>query len=488
MRINNNMSAIITNNKLLSTENSLAASMERLSSGLRINHAGDDPAGMAISGKMKAQIAGLDQAKRNASDGTSVIQTADGALNEVTQMLQRMRTLAVQAANGTNSLAEREAIQGEIDSLKDEVDRISQSTEFNTKTLLDGSQNAQIYGENFTRAESSEFVPAGHYKFTVEKQAEPAKIDGNGIAGWTEPITEVLAGTITINNNAAEISVGMSRVQVYEVIRNAAELGDCELSGYTDKTGAINSEFSIKTSKVGTDASILMSTTNDDLAAMIFGAGFVEDTVTGKNAVIDMEVSDESQFTSSTTYVQDNNKLTFTDVGGFEIVLKLDANYEKDAVDEDGNPILDKDGNPIDGKIDMNITDIGIMNLQIGANEGQTMEVRIPNTDCNHLYIDDLDVRKTNGPEHAIESLDYAIAKISTVRSHLGAYENRLEHTTNSLGETNENMTSALSRIEDVDMATEMVEYTKQNVLEQAGVSALSQANELPQLALQLLQ
>ena len=151
MKINHNISAVITNHRLLNTENSLAASMEKLSSGLRINHAKDDAAGMAISTKMKAQIKGLDQASRNASDGNSILQTADGALNEVTSMIQRMRELAVQAANGTNTDDDKEAIQQEIDSLKEEINRVSTDTEFNTKTLFDGSLDTRVYADHVSR-------------------------------------------------------------------------------------------------------------------------------------------------------------------------------------------------------------------------------------------------------------------------------------------------------------------------------------------------
>ncbi|MCR4610461.1 MAG: flagellin, partial [Lachnospiraceae bacterium] len=145
MKINNNISALVTNRQLLRNEDYLAASMEKLASGLKINHAADNPSGMAISGKMRAQINGLDRASQNASDGVSVLQTADGALNEVTSMIQRMRELSVQAANGIVEQQDKEAIQSEISSLLEEVDRIATSTEFNTKTLLDGSLDTRVY-------------------------------------------------------------------------------------------------------------------------------------------------------------------------------------------------------------------------------------------------------------------------------------------------------------------------------------------------------
>ena len=171
MRINNNMSAVITNKQLLRTENNLTKSMERLSSGLKINHAKDNPAGMAISNKMQAQIDALDRASSNASDGTSVLQIADGALNETSAILQRMRELSVQAANGTNSLEDKQAIQDEIKALKDEVNRISKDTEYNSKSLLDGSLDTRVYTDNanVSRVNVSDYVNPGKYEITINQ-------------------------------------------------------------------------------------------------------------------------------------------------------------------------------------------------------------------------------------------------------------------------------------------------------------------------------
>ena len=165
MKINHNMSANIANRKLLNTDNSVAKSIERLSTGLRINRAADDAAGMAIASKMRSQIMGLDQASQNASDGISVLDTADGALNEVHAMLQRMRELSVQAANATNMPDDVEAIQAEISSLREEIDRISRDTEFNTKTLLDGTLDQRVYPDNrgITRIDISDSVTSNIY-------------------------------------------------------------------------------------------------------------------------------------------------------------------------------------------------------------------------------------------------------------------------------------------------------------------------------------
>lgn len=220
MKINRNMSAVITNKQLLRTENKLSASMERLSSGYKINRAGDNPAGMAISNKMKAQIDALDQAESNASDGESVLRIADGALNEVSSMLQRIRELSVQAANGTNSYSDRKSMQDEIDKLTEEVDRISSDTEYNTKTLLDGSSDVRVYSKQANRMDISDQVLAGTYEFTVD---EPAKS-----AEYKIPMpTGATGGTFQINDVNVEYVQGMSEEAFYEQLRVAAEKAGC---------------------------------------------------------------------------------------------------------------------------------------------------------------------------------------------------------------------------------------------------------------------
>lgn len=464
MRINNNMAAVTTNNQLLNNENAVSKVMERLSSGLKINHAQDNPAGMAISSKMKAQIDGLNRAADNANDGTSVIQTADGALNEVTDMLQRMRELCVQAANGTNSQNDKEAIQAEIESLKQEVDRVSATTQFNNKNLLDGSMDARIYSNDCSRIQTSNYVPAGIYDMEIISAATQAKMTGGAI---TAPLP--VDGSVSINGYSVQLTTEMSDVQIYEALRKGAEIGECEISKQGDPL-----EFT--TTAYGAHANLELSFSSEDLANALGFTGLTVDPETkaayglevGKDADVTLKTDGDSQFTEKATVKLEGNKMTITDTGRFEMSFLVDAGYT--------------------GTISHNVTEVGVMKFHIGSNEGQTMDVRIPSTDIDSLYIDSLDVTTVKGAERGMGQLDAAISRISDIRAQLGAYENRIEHTVNSLGETNENMTSAISRIQDADMATEMVDFTRLNVLTQAGTSALSQANELPQLALQLLQ
>ncbi|MBR6281171.1 MAG: flagellin [Lachnospiraceae bacterium] len=456
MKINNNISAVITNKQLLRTEDTLAASMERLSSGLRINHAKDDPSGMAIAGKMNAQIDGLSRASRNSSDGISVLDTADGALTEVTSMLQRMRELSVQAANGTMSENDRAAIQKEIGNLVEEIDRISEATEFNTKTLLDGSLSNRVYGDHFTRPTPSSTVEAGFYNFTVNAAAEQASVEIDVTNGLTYPITADQAGSITINGAAAMIEAGMSKEDVIGSIRDAAEIGGALIKINGDKV-TVKSEYY----GVNEHVDVVSNST------LVLPAGANHQV--GKNADITMDTAN-SLFKDhpTATIKHEGNHITFTDVEGFSLSMKLEENFK--------------------GNIKCEVTDIGPMDLQVGANMGQQITVRIPSISSEYLYLDEVDVSKVGGPERAMTRLDEALATVNDIRANLGAYTNRLEYTVSSLNATHENMNSAISRIADVDMATEMVEYTKDNVLQQAGTSALSQANELPQMALQLLQ
>lgn len=582
MRINNNMSAVVTNNQLLGTEESLADVMEKLSSGFSINHASDNPSGIAIAGKMQAQIDGLGQASTNGSDGISVLQTAEGALSEVTDMIQRMRELSIQAANGTNSTSERSSIQMEIDSLLEEIDRIAASTEFNTINLLDGSLDNRSYAENCSRISTSDSVAAGTYVLAISRSAVQANITSS--ATYTDYTDDFfgseglsVSGTISINGYEITLAKGSTGEQVYEALRDACELGSAEISSPTEalsikskKYGAdaslsvifsstefaaalgfsadditpteIRSETTNSLSKVisalsykelntttgayetvkgvfPTDASITIngqtiSLSKGDSAADILskfqtaaaagnftvsdsvddifeitgvnsislgdnGAELIADLAlnystdsvainrTGTDALAKVQVTDKG-FSATATVAVDGNKMTVSDTKGFEISFLADAGYE--------------------GDISINVTDIGSLTLQIGANEGQTMDVRIASCTTQYMYIDDIDVTRIDGPEDAMNALGDALNYITNVRAQLGAYENRLDHTTSSLDATEENMTSAISRIEDADIASVMVEYTKYTVLEQAGTSALAQANELPQLALQLLQ
>lgn len=482
MKINHNMSAVIANKKLLQSDKSLAGSIERLSTGLRINRASDDAAGMAIASKMKTQIRGLAQASRNASDGISVLETADGALSEVHGMLQRMRELSVQAANGTNMPDDLEAIQAEISSLREEIDRISRDTEFNTKALLDGTLDQRVYPDNrgITRIEISDSVTPNTYSINVTDDATHAVVEGNTFVPAGDVVPVGAEGKVTINGVDVKIYEGESFEDVYEKLRVGAERGEVNLmvvADPTDNGGEPDNEGYVPTDvsggghlvfvadEYGSSAEMNITCDNADLAAFLGIA--LNNQAVGRDVEIEFD-ADDVGFGTQATMLTDGNYVTVSDRSGFEMKFEVIPGTT--------------------GTVNMDVTDIGTMTLQIGANENQTVDVRIPEISSRTLYIDKVNVCTITGADRAIGSFDDAIAKVSEVRSSIGAYQNRLDYAVSSLDGTELNMTQAQSRIEDVDMAEEMTEYTKYNVLTQAATSVLAQANDLPQQVLQLLQ
>ena len=488
MKINANMSAVLTNNQLRRTENKLTAAMERLSSGLKLNSAEDSPAGMAISNKMKAQIDGLDRAENNAGDGVSVLQIADGALNEVHSMLQRMRELSVQAANGTNSLSDRESIQREMEQLSQEINRISADTEYNTKPLLDGSSDIRTYADHVTRVQVSDYVEPGDYSLIIEKAPKKAQMEFPMVDEHENTIDPTgnapmgLKASFSINDQGVKITEDMTGSQIYEAVRNAVEQAGASVT--QDGTKAV-----VTTDKAGATAHLIITTSEDNQALVSAITGMADFTVDPDTKIatsktqygedVDITIETDSRFTTTASVKANGNRIEITDQNGVSIKFLLDEGYEK---------TLDAAGATIeDGKINFQVTDIGAMTIQLGANEHQIIDIRIPSVSSEALYLDTIDVTVSGGSEEAMTILDEAVAAVSSARSRIGASQNRLEYAQGSLAGTQENMTSAYSTLKDTDMAEEMTEYTQQSILNQAAISVLSQANEIPQQVLSLL-
>ena len=481
MKINRNMSAVVANRQLLRTENKLSISMGRLSSGYKINKAGDNPAGMAISSKMKAQIDGLNQAEANSDDGQSVLRIADGALNEVSNMLQRIRELSVQAANGTNSYSDRQSIQDEIDQLTQEVDRISTDTEYNKKTLLDGSANTRVYvsgthkdttkfARSATRIDFSEEVLPGDYTITVDEVAKEATYTLDMSNLINDPNFD--GGTVSINGVGIEYEKGMSADDVYKQLMSVADEIGCKIENDPNNAGVYNITADNKGSKE--TLTILMS---DEMAHKtgLDQQGAVQNADDKSYKLVasgtDAEIELKDGFGSTVITNVEGNRVKITDKGGFSMDFLL-----SDDIQATGATLV------------FDVTDVGAMTIQIGANQYQNMDVHIPEVSSESLYLDTVNVAVNGGADKAISTMDAAIAKLSAVRSGIGAYTNRLEYASSSLAETQEDMTTAYSGLMDTDMASEMTEYTQQNILEQAAVSVLSQANDIPQQVLSLLQ
>lgn len=506
MKINRNMLAVGTNQHLLRNEKKLSISMERLSSGYKINKAGDNPAGLAISHKMKAQIDGLNQAKSNTTDAQSVLRIADGALNEASSILQRIRELCVQAANDTNSLDERTAIQDEIDKLTEEIDRISSDTEYNTKTLLDGSSDLLVVSRQTERMYISDAVLPGNYSMEVTQKAEKAVYNIPSLVGEQ--------GIMSINGVEMEVTAGMSETDFYTALRDTAERAGCvatgDASGYTLETNEYgeSAEIEIKVIKryMGYDSAqeeeearkradalankigLNVETSDEDGTPIIYsdktkGVDAQVNLITEKIITPEDTTTNpptpavtEKQFNDTATAYVDGLHVIVTDLSGFCIDFSIKEDVNDVAV------------GTTQYEVDIKVTDIGAMTIQMGANQYQDMDIRIPSVSAKTLYLDKVDVTISGGPDRALGTLDKAIDRLNDVRSRIGAFTNRLEYAERSLDEAGEDMTSAYSNILDTDMAGEMVEFTQQNVLEQASISVLAQANDLPQQVLSLLQ
>ncbi|MEE1251160.1 MAG: flagellin [Lachnospiraceae bacterium] len=472
MKVNQNIAAVISNTQLLRTEDKLTAAIERLSSGLRINNAKDDPAGLAISNKMKQQIDGIEQAGRNTQDGTSALNTADGALNEVVSIIQRMHELAVQAANDTNTVEDREASQQEIAALTKEIDRISKDTEFNTKTLLDGTLDARVYAKDVDRVYVSDYVPTGTYKVNVTSMADAFTTTNDLVTEIKNNLDQDKSVVLNVNGFKHEIvySAGLTDEDIKESIRYAAEKGE------VDTEIAADGKVKFTSKKLGSEAELNISYVVKEKDKDDVETSITTTPIGLKDAVVTLRkkpAATDSNFESSATATTIGNRVTITDKGGFSMDFSIDSDF--DPTDTTKNPLT------------FEVTDIGTMNIQSGANEAQQISVRIPEISSKSLYLDKIDLTTINGATVAMDTLDAALARVSEVRSRIGAYTNRMEHANASLGQTDEDLTSAFSRIKDIDMATEMVEYANQQVLQQAATSVLSQANDIPQQVLQLL-
>ena len=403
MKINRNMSAVVANRQLLRTENKLSLSMGRLSSGYKINKAGDNPAGMAISSKMKAQIDGLDQAEANSDDGQSVLRIADGALNEVSNMLQRIRELSVQAANGTNSYSDRQSIQDEIDQLATEIDRVSETTKFNEIYLLKGD----------TKTASKANFMKSTYVMAKDLYAK----------GGT--------AVLTADQLKEELAKGN---RVYTVAE--ANAGD------------------------QTDANIAEAGKDYVYATKLYDAKGKE---VSAEQIADSKNADGS--TATNYYVNDK--------GAVANAIAITA---ADAKAKNIQPF------DVNGELSFN--------LHVGADSAadNKIAVKIESMSAAGIGVKDLKVDTEDDATAAIDRIAEAVAKVSSQRSALGAVQNRLEHTIDNLDNVVENTTAAESRIRDTDMAEEMVNYSKNNILAQAGQSMLAQANQSTQGVLSLLQ
>jgi len=557
MIINHNLMANNAIRNMNTNSANASKSMQKLSSGLRINSASDDAAGLAISEKMRGQIRGLDQASANAQDGISMVQTAEGGLNESTSILQRMRELADQSANGTNTTADRSSIQDEMNQLTSEVNRIGNTTEFNTQKVLNGGIGSTS-GDKITKATNATLTNTA--ALTPTSVATTAKVTVDGITFDTSGITAVstsatAAGDDLVSKLGAVTTGGTKLSDLVDITNNAGVLT------FKDKSSGSNSKITFSgadaligvaattLTATGTDTTVektgVQATTSLTAAATTINKGDSIKFTIGSDSAVEVVLNSDA----SKTYDTANTDANVAKSAMNDLVKDLNASLQKAGISDKVTASLSQSNTvqfvSTTGK-DMTIA-AGVGNslstgltftaaamaatgniqqivgpgaqgsgftttFQIGANKGQSMALNINDMRAAALGITGnagqsgftatngvtdgtsdvkqeaaLNVMTKEDASKSLASLDKAIASVSSERGKLGAMQNRLEHTINNLGTSSENLTSAESRIRDVDMAKEMSTFSKNNILSQAAQAMLAQANQQPQQVLQLL-
>ena len=465
MVVQHNMQAANANRMLGITSGAQAKSTEKLSSGYKINRAADDAAGLTISEKMRKQIRGLDKASSNAQDGVSSVQTAEGALTEVHSMLQRMNELAVQASNGTNSKdTDRKAIQDEIDQLNTEIDRVAETTKFNEIYLLKGDDGEKTVNMNAHDAGlKGTLVDNGSGKATFTMKALSAG-DSVSIGGKNYTIGSTAADAQKIVDAQKKVG-GKVTVNGVEYTYDNADTKWKDADGNDVKigTGANAGEIKIGAGDKVSDGTTTLTAMTDE-----------------KNAADGVDDNDNSVITAEKAYSLAKDEL-------------VAANHIGDT--ENTAAVAQDTTNKNIFKITTGSAKVAntlSFSLHVGADADMTNKITVDIDTMNsaNLGIKGLNVTDKNGTAatYAIDAISDAISKVSSQRSALGAVQNRLEHTIDNLDNISENTSSAESRIRDTDMAKEMVNYSKNNILAQAGQSMLAQANQSNQGVLSLLQ
>ena len=547
MVVQHNLNAINANNKMNINVSGTKKATEKLSSGYQINRAGDNAAGLAISEKMRSQIRGLSQATKNANDGISLIQTAEGGLNETHSILQRMRELAVQSANGTyQDDTDREAIQLEVDALKSEIDRIASSTEYNGMKLLDGSlggskavtefgakygavstADTDLVGATITSniagvKVTTAYAASGKGGENALWSADGKTLTMNLVAGetYTQKDIDNLIANATQSKDVGQTQAPSEiSIKLANGVMTASKAGDTDAtvaglratgSNSADviklvgdkKSGAHGSSDQVtftansygKAYDTGMASKITIST---DVAA---GKENVEVTKAAKPA--DAAAGNPATAAEIKLHLSTGKTYTEKDIenilkeAGYDYSVKLEDTTNTDG-DADGKIYFN-----VKGDADVAITDgAGVgkdsvpnngkgLTFQIGANgvEDQRVTLNVNDMSSSAIGVANADVSTQDSANAAIDMVDAAVKTVSMQRAGLGALQNRLEYTVNNLTTTNENLTAAESQIRDTDMATEMINYTKNNILQQASQAMLAQANQQPQAILQLLQ
>jgi flagellin len=491
LTINSNITSLNAQRNLNKTSNSLTKSMERLSSGLRINSAKDDAAGLSIANRMTSQVRGLNQAARNANDGISMAQTAEGAMQEVSNNLQRIRELAVQAASDSNSATDRQALNDEVSQLVEEIERVATTTSFNGTNLLDGtfgSKNIQVGANNGQ---------------SIDISMVSVKADALGVGSNSSYRTTVSADTATTD----ALSAGDLTINGYEV--GATSSDGVSMSGASGSAIAVADAINARTSDTGVTAAVDIATfgaakasgtsvkINDNevkingvsigtLSAAASGAVRASDFAAAVNAISD-QTGVTATFSASTSGTNQLGAVSLTSIDGRNITVELSGVTYAELGLSGGNTSANT---TLRSSVDLSSsssTGITIGGLD-AANAGFTTTGYTEAVATAGAGVSSINLTTADGASEAIDTVDAALATIDSARGDLGAIQNRFESTIANLQNVSENVSAARSRIMDADFAAETAAMTKAQVMQQAGTAMLAQANQLPQAALSLLQ
>lgn len=488
MVVKHNITAMNSNRMLGITTNAQAKSTEKLSSGYKINRAADDAAGLAISEKMRKQIRGLTQASANAQDGISCVQTAEGALNEVQDMLQRMNELAVKAANGTMSESDREAIQNEVDQLTTEIDRVSETTKFNETYLLKGDKSLEN-GHTYS------------YKNFAAKQTGTATMNTDAATTLTATFSN---DNVTINSQKLqdeqnELLMAL-RDQGFKVSKESDGKNNADSLSYKlELNGSAAEKFEVVESATAGTFTIKDKEGNAIGNLVIGGADGIKKDAAGSASatlIATKITAAEAEEAQAKYYDKDGNAIPANALDDYFLASTAADGTTTVAVRADAPDLYDAVGNkttPVAANIGAlnDLTHALTVSLHVGADATSNNQItmNIETMSAKGLGVNGLKVNGTDDSNalNAIDTIKEAIQKVSDQRAELGAVQNRLEHTINNLDNVVENTTSAEAQIRDTDIATEMVQYSNNSILQQAGTSMLAQANQSNQLALSLL-
>ena len=482
LTVNTNVSSLNAQRNLTKSGEGLATSMERLSSGMRINSAKDDAAGLQISNRLTSQINGLAVAQRNANDGISMAQTAEGAMSESTNILQRMRELALQSANGSNSSEDREALQKEVSALKTELTRIADTTSFGGQQLLDGDFGTKAFQVG---ANANEII-----SFSLDSTAA----------------NKIGANTISLTSGVATAGFGSAAAANATLPTNSNPGGDITLAGETVTLGAGDSakEAAATINKTTSDHGVTAEAKTELTLSGLSATGDVSFSLNGTNisatiadtadlSELQDAINEQSTTTGVTASIDENDELVLSDNDGDDIAITgFDHNGASGETltvktyNDDGT--ANSSTNLVQGAANATLV---TGTVELTSKEAFSVSSAVANlagTATSTLEsVDTLDLTTQDSSQDALSIIDGALAQIDEQRAGLGAVQNRFNFTINNLANVEENVSASRSRIQDTDFATETAQMTKNQILQQAGTSILSQANQIPQAAISLL-